>query len=303
MIDTELERIKTDINLVELASSYGYECVRKESSRASIVMVHPDGDKIVVATATDGHSIFFSVRENDCSGSVLDFVMHRERVSLGAARRILRRCLVPGYFHSRSTVHYRPEAISSETPGLYAKWLRMDSYQGSGYLERRGLNAETIATFSERIRMDERGNVAFRHDDLYRCTGWEMKNKGFTGFSGGGKKALFGCRVDVPDKASTPLIVLTESAIDALSYYQLQARPGFYLSFAGAISHDQRELLVWVLNRYPGAKIVIATDNDHQGETYAELIFSIRGDAQRDRPPVGKDWNDTLNHREALEVC
>jgi hypothetical protein len=292
----ELERFKQEISLVELASWYGYEREKAESSRTSVAMKHPDGDKIIVTTEIDGHDVFFSVH-TDRNGSVIDFVMFRESVNLGGARKVLRKCLIPGYLSSRSSVHYRPE-VTSRDAGLYDKWLRMRPYHG-GYLEHRGLSAQTIALFSKRIRLDERNNVAFRHDNLRDFAGYELKNKGFTGFSAGGSKALFGCKVGDPGK--TPVIVLTESAIDAMSYYQMKPQPGYYLSFAGGISRGQIPLLMWVVNRK--AKVIIATDNDCQGEEYAAQICQIRADAERDRPVIGKDWNDTLNNRPArLEV-
>lgn len=297
MGDGELERFKTEINLVELASYYGYECVKKESSRCSVVMKHADGDKIVVATAPDGHGVFFSVHEDGCGGSVLDLVMHREGVQLGRARQVLRRCLSSEYLHHQSSVHYRPERLAVDGAGLYAKWLGMQPYgDGSGYLEGRGLCAATLAVFADRLRVDEHGNVVFRHDDLRTFAGWEIKNKGFTGFSGGGKKALFGCKVSVQDEIA--VVVVAESAIDVLSYYQLKPQPGLYLSFAGGISKQQQELLMRVLHRYPDAFTVIATDADEQGHKYAEWLCSVRADAFVDCPSYGKDWNDVLMHRE-----
>lgn len=302
MADYELERFKTNINLVELAACYGYECRQVESCRSSIVMVHPDdGDKIVISTAPDGHMVFFSVRQQGrgCSGSVIDFVMYRQRVTLGAARIVLRKCLVPSYLE-RAAVHYRPDPISESAPALYAEWLRMRCYKSRGYLAMRGLSQDTIIQFSNRIRIDGRGNVVFRHDDMRSLTGWEMKNRGFTGFAGGGKKALFCGKVGMP--GNTPLLVITESAIDAMSYYQLKPQSGFYLSFAGAISNAQWELLTWVVNRYPLARVVAATDNDDPGEAYARQIQQLRSDVERDRPLIGKDWNDTLNNREARLV-
>lgn len=295
MGDSELERFKTDINLIELASCYGYECVKKESSRSSVVMRHSDGDKIVCATAPDGHGIFFSVRPDGCGGSVIDFVMHREAVQLGRARQFLRKYLSKGYLQAHSSVHYRPQAVPTGVPDLYARWLRMQSYQG-GYLESRGISDQTIALFADRIRIDERGNVAFRHDDLHSFAGWELKNKGFTGFCAGGKKALFGCKVGTLE--DVPLIVIAECAVDALSYYQLKPRPGFYLSFAGTLSQAQKELLIWVLNRYQDADVVIATDNDEAGRAYAQWLCSVRAEASVDCPLIGKDWNDVLMNRE-----
>jgi hypothetical protein len=73
----ELEAFK-ELNLAELASAYGYELDRRESGRCNLVMRHPDGDKVIIATGLDGHGIFYSTR-TDRSGSVIDFVMFRKR--------------------------------------------------------------------------------------------------------------------------------------------------------------------------------------------------------------------------------
>jgi len=59
------------------------------------------------------------------------------------------------------------------------------------------------------------------------------------------------------------------------------------------------ELLDWVVNRDPGAKEIIATDNDRAGKVYAEQIYQMRPNAVRDRRMRGKDWNDTLCNRDA----
>lgn len=302
MSDTELERFKTEINLVELACFYGYELDRKESSRTSFTMRHQDGDKIVVATDTDGHSIFFSVRDDRQHGSVIDFVKWKSETSLGQSRQILRQWITnpTSFFSVRKRQPLRPEPSMRNCAATYAQWLRIRPYNqtySKGYLEKRGLSADTISRFSQRIGIDEYGNTVFRHDDLLNVTGWEIKNRGFTGFSRGGKKALFGCKIDLlPQKLLSPLLVFTESAIDVMSYYQLNPNPGFYLSFAGSISLEQHDLLKYVLNRYPDARIMAATDNDPQGERFADMIRSIRPDATRAIPPIGKDWNDALNH-------
>ena len=45
----ELERFKTAINLTEYAASQGYQLDKRASSRNSVVMRHPAGDKVVIA--------------------------------------------------------------------------------------------------------------------------------------------------------------------------------------------------------------------------------------------------------------
>lgn len=305
MSDTELERFKIEISLTELASSYGYELDRRESSRTSFVMRHQDGDKIIVATDTDGHSIFFSVRDDKQHGSVIDFVKWKERVNLGQARQILRRWKVnPASFFPTAQKHQllRPKPITHNYTISYTQWLRTRPYNriyGREYLEKRGLTTDTINAFSERIGIDLYGNIVFRHDDLYRVTGWEIKNTNFTGFSEGGRKALFGCKIGSFQKDASPFLVITESAIDVMSYYQLNPEPGFYLSFAGSLSAEQHNLLKYALNRYPNAQVVAATDYDEQGEKFADMIRLIRPDTIRTIPPIGKDWNDTVRTQAA----
>src|SRR5437588_2796133 len=149
MSDSELERFKQDINLAQLASSYGYQLVKAESSRCSLVMYHPDGDKIVVATDTDGHGIFFSVRDDRQHGSVIDFVKWKEGVNLGQARQSLRRWRAnPASFFptAQKCQPIYSEPLTHNRTVMYVDWLRMKPYNrayGGGYLEGRGLTADT----------------------------------------------------------------------------------------------------------------------------------------------------------------
>lgn len=288
----ELERFKQDINLVELAQSEGFAIDRSESSRSSFVMRHGNGDKIIVATGEDGHGVFFSVH-NEASGSVIDFVMHRRGLTLGHARKALRDWVPASTSTQQKRPTPKPEPIPNNRAMLFLTWQQLAPYEG-GFLENRGLSPATIALATDRIRTDERGNVAFRHDDFSGLTGWEVKNNAFSGFVRGGRKALFGFRVGMPPKASPSRLVVTESAIDALSFYQANPETGLYLSFAGTLSPDQTQLLGQVLNRYPAAEVITATDNDGQGEVFAGLIQTMRPDATRARSPIGKDWNDAI---------
>ena len=169
----------------------------------------------------------------------------------------------------------------------------MRPYAGR-YLESRGLTETALTAFADRIRIDERGNTVFRHDDREGLTGWEVKNKSFTGFASGGRKALFACRIDAPREVDPPRLIVAESALDAMSYYQLNPSPALVLSFGGGLSPEQEILLRQVLTKYPTTKIVTATDADVQGDRYAAMIETIRPDAIRARPPTGtgKDWNE-----------
>src|SRR5262245_4018664 len=86
----ELSAFKRDINLIEFATSCGYELERAASSRCSAVLSHKCGDKIIVAKDLDSHWIFFSVRDDRDNGTIVDFIQHRQGGTLGDVRKILR---------------------------------------------------------------------------------------------------------------------------------------------------------------------------------------------------------------------
>lgn len=88
--NNELEQFKSRINLAEYAQTLGYQVDRKESSENSKVLRHDNGDKIVVVTGQNGHGIYFSVRDDRDSGSIIDFVQKRVGASLGQTRKALR---------------------------------------------------------------------------------------------------------------------------------------------------------------------------------------------------------------------
>jgi hypothetical protein len=122
----ELERFKTAINLTEYAAAEGYQLDRRASSRNSVVMRHPGGDKIVIARGEDDHWIYFSVRDDTDNGSIIDFIQHRRRCSIGEVRRKLRPW-VGGSFVRPAPGLYVPEVVAVSRcrgtgPGSSGPW-------------------------------------------------------------------------------------------------------------------------------------------------------------------------------------
>ena len=111
------------------------------------------------------------------------------------------------------------------------------------YLENeRALPASLLASerFAGCIRTDSRGNAVFPHFDGEGLCGFEIKNKGFTGFSTGGAKGLFMSNIEPGDNR----LVFCESGIDALSYAALfPDERTRYASIGGKPSPMQRELI------------------------------------------------------------
>lgn len=306
---SELEAFKREIDLTEYAAACGYELDRAASSRCSAVLVHGSGDKIVVAKDPDGHWIFFSVRDDQDNGTIIDFVQHRTGGSLGEVRKELR----PWIGRSPAlpaTPRTWPELepASKDLLRVQARLAGMPTAVAHEYLERERAIPQAIladARFAGRIRADERGNAVFPHwkDDV--VCGFEVKNRGFTGFSGGGEKGLWLSHGFESDNA----LVVAESAIDALSHFAIR-RPAAarYASIAGAMNPGQPALLRRAAGELPaGSRLLIATDNDEGGDRLTVAIQeALRGlpiETSEDRPPTrGLDWNDVLKSSNRPQV-
>jgi hypothetical protein len=307
MHDDELHRFKSDISLVHYAvDRYGYQRDRRESSVSSHVLRHATtNDKIVVRKDRDGHWTYFSVRDDRDHGTIVDFVQKRGgHGSLGSVREALRQWL--GTERPLADYVQAPARPPRDRPSPAEAFAAAPVTGSCAYLQARGLRRETLgdSRFAGSFRQDARGNVLFVHTgDAGEVTGYEVKNVGFTRFAPGGIKAAWQSLARPDDRA----LVITESAIDALSHHQLhKGTRGAtrYLSTAGAPSSAQFELLGRVFSRMPPASTVVAAvDSDEAGHKLAGRIEALARRVphlafRRDPPAGAKDWNDVLQRVE-----
>ena len=305
--DSELDAFKREVDLRQFAVSLGYEIDRRESWRGSTVL-RRGADKIVVKRNGNGHYVFFSVRDDRDNGTVIDLLQRRQNLSLGAVRQILRPWIG------------RP-AISSQFPKLEpagpdrmrveGAYRRMADAQRFPYLEHeRCVPAAVLLSprFAGRMRIDRLGNTVFPHFDTSGLCGYEIKNRGFTGFAAGGQKGLWLSHTHPADRR----LVLTESAVDALSYAALfpdAEDKTRYASLGGKPSSRQRELLQATIAKLPAkAEIVAAFDADDAGrqmvEVIGEAVASVASGGGRSdlvlksQLPAkeGEDWNQVLQN-------
>jgi Toprim-like/Relaxase/Mobilisation nuclease domain len=295
----ELERFKTDINLVEYARSIGYEYVNTESSRNSAVLRHSNGDKIVVATDRNGHGIYFSVRDENDNGTIIEFVQQRYRVSKGEVRKELRAWLdSPKVQPKEQTNIPKLLPIEPERYQVLKTFSQFQTAQRHPYLEKRGIAASTLSDerFLGTVKIDSKNNVIFPHYDADGLTGFEIKNDSFTSFSRDGTKGLWESNKKEGDRR----LVITKSAIDALSYHQLFPDESTrYISTGDTLGNYRHELisLAMVEMKRTGGEIIIATTNDSAGNKLAESLAkqaSDRSSLYRHKPEQGQSWNEVL---------
>ena len=306
-LNSELETFKRRIDLRQFAVSLGYEMDRRESWRGSSVL-RRGADKIVVKRNGNGHYVFFSVRDDDDHGTLIDFLQRRQNLSLGAVRQILR----PWIGRPAASPQFpRLEPTSPNRMRVEGAYRRMADAQRFPYLEHeRCVPAAVLLSprFAGRMRIDSLGNTVFPHFDAAGLCGYEIKNCGFTGFAAGGQKGLWFSHAQPDDRR----LVLAESAIDALSYAALfadaedQTR---YASLGGKPSSRQTALVQATIAQLPaGAEIVAAFDADDAGRKLVELIreavASVASRTGRSdlifetRLPAdeGEDWNQVLQN-------
>ena len=179
--DIELDAFKREIDLRQFAVSLGYEIDGRESWRGSTVL-RRGADKIVVKRNGNGNYVFFSVREDEDNGTIIDFV-ERRNLSLGAVRKVLRawigRPAIPMQFPAL-------EPTNSDRMRVECAYRGMADVSRYPYLEQdRCVPAVVLWSprFVGRVRMDSRGNTVFPHFDAAGLCGYEIKNRGFTGFA------------------------------------------------------------------------------------------------------------------------
>lgn len=307
--NTELENFKR-INLCDYAASRGFVADRRASSKHSMVMRHPRGDKLIIGRDSSGKYYYFNAKGAD-AGTIIDLCQMLDGGSLGDVRKTLR--AVDGSIHRQAPSSPLPFVLQPsehDAAGVLAAWMVMKPVQtGHAYLtEFRGISTvvQTDPIFRDRIRRDKRNNAVFPHFNQSGLCGFELKNGNatgttFTGFSPGGVKALACSRPRETDRE----MVVCETAIDMLSLADLEgtAERRFF-STAGQISPMQAECLRSAAANMPqGSRIVLALDNDQGGR---KIAAGLREALQSTGLPLiehfphhaGRDWNDVLlEHR------
>jgi hypothetical protein len=298
----ELERFKTEINLVEYAFNSGYEIDKNKSSQNCIVLKDNAGDKILVGVdQAERHYFYYSVKDDRDCGSIIDFVQKRKNLNLGEVRLELRPWINSSYSPtSTPTIEPipKPEPASKDRHKILAQFESFRAIAHHPYLKERGISQQITSDprFEGTIYTDSRGNVIFPHRDRDGVCGYEIRNQDFKGFSSGGSKGLWVSQSFKDDRQ----LVICESPIDCLSYHQLFPNDSTrYFATGGTISELQKDLLKTAFEKLhaKGGEIIIATDRDEAGNKLALELVKIAPEGSqisRSVPEHQKDWNEAL---------
>ncbi|SHL91603.1 toprim domain-containing protein [Hymenobacter psychrotolerans] len=293
---TELDRFKRDIDLVDYAERQGYQ-VRKEGKRGDWHQLEKDGEVLIVTRKAD-HQVYLNTGDDRDKGSVIDFAKTRggngHGLNLGQVRQQLREYLHDGPAparvyaapvdvsrlnalpvgdpdHERQQQEDRKTRLIAEVLGVNKELI------DRSYLHGRGITDSTIDSpaFQGRIftaQQNEHKNTAFPLYNEQGLASVEQKNEHYKNLLPLPKNGIW---VSHPTQGKdTPVerVVVSESAIDSLSHYQLKhaqdPRNTLYVATSGTPTEAQVALIQRVVDKQEPKEIVLANDRDAGGRQF-----------------------------------
>lgn len=297
----EIEELRQKVGCAALLEKDGWKVDIKESTRRAIKYRR---DSNIIIVIHEGRGWFDPL--SPAKGDVFSLAEH-----LGA----------DGFVEAcdcvADMVGFRPSAPAWQRPArpkaprsITERWQhRFKPRPGSPawrYLtDERGVPTEIVKQVIafDRLREGPRGSIWAAHSDSAGAiTGWEERGPQWRGFATEGAKELFRCGPPGSER-----ICITEAAIDAMSLAAIEVRRSdtLYVSTGGgwspATDHAIRNLA-----KRANVCLVAATDNNRQGDVYADRIRAIAGEASAEYArlrPRTDDWNEDLKPPTATACC
>ncbi|UYZ65311.1 toprim domain-containing protein [Hymenobacter weizhouensis] len=301
------QKIKEQVELPELLSHFGYTLKKGEHLGRGKWYVFEGDDTLVVFKGRGGDWMYFNAQDDRDKGSVIDWM--KNRVSSG---RIAGIAQPPGRNlwqavndHFRTYLNLpeqqRPRlelpSIAETAPGekfhsIFTKDCR--PLEDTTYLEGRGISQATLRhpqfvgrILNHRHTVQRPGlppktyvNTAFPAYHEGRVVGLELKGDGFKGQAPESQfsRSLWLSRL--PEARPATVLVVSESALDTLSYAQLHPQESaLYASTAGTLTQNKIFELQRLLREEHIPAIRAAFDNDTQGHHFdTRLLAGLASD-------------------------
>lgn len=287
----EIEDLRKKVRCAALLENEGWKVDIRESTRRAVK--YRRGDEIVIVTH-DGRGWFDPL--SSAKGDV--FALAEHLGVDGFAGAIVRVADLVGFMSVAPVWRRPPRAVPLGS--VAERWRKRCALNPGSpvwrYLtETRLLPADIVqdAIDTNVLREGPGGSLWAAHfggDGI--LTGWEERGPAWRGFATSGAKGLF--RLGLVDAAR---VCITEAAIDAMSLAAIEANRSAtaYVSTGGGWSPTTEGIIRGLGHR--GVHLVAATDNNRQGEIYADRIREIAEATStlyaRSRPRAD-DWNDDL---------
>ncbi|WKN46474.1 toprim domain-containing protein [Tunicatimonas pelagia] len=312
----ELKDYRQRIDITEYLTHQGYEVDKDRDSRKHRAYSHPTtGDKVYVPINKEyrNPSYYVSLYDPNDKGTVVDFVMSRQRTDLDGARQALKMYLGDVSRNESAPESTKREKQSSQDDEakkrrqmfIVAKIVEGESGANEPFLENKllGHDIRNHTAFHNEIKLNDAPDARFvafpLKDDTGKVAGVAMKSPHKVRFLGNRD----GLWVSSPTRPDTPVdrIVITEDPVDAMSHYQLHGKETndnlVYLSPAGNPSNKQLEIANHFVLASGARSVTLANDDDVAGrrydQLYKEALQSTNVPIHTDKSSF-KDWNADL---------
>ena len=301
-ITDRINAIQKAIGLVSYAEAHGWEKDKVKSS-PSVTVLRAGSEKIMITKGQRCQHEIFTNRDRSNRGDIVDFACWVHGWTIKEALDELGGKDVTTFPSGKSVTSTSEDSTASDEPDRKkcAKvWSEATWNPEPDYLLSRGLSSEVLNDdrFKDTFRTNSKGVVMFLHRDRQGMTGYELRGidaktgEKLKGFMRDGKRSLWYSN----NLRSSGSIVICESAINALSHYQIFGWDCAYVSFGGAISLKQKELLTGLFAKVAAryGQIIVGTDNDQAGSDYFTTMKALTETKLARHTPIDNDWNSDL---------
>lgn len=292
-----------DIELTEILEKLGYEIDTYDKNKWR----HPADEKIISVE----NEKFFDFANDIGGGGSIDLVMYCLDCDFKQAVSYLideynvdtaTRCIVA------NTVNKAKNIVNSSKDTRYFEKPKPDEYgwkKAKNYLinERkideniieRAYNAGVLYNTKKEYKNYVFNNIVFlnnkKEPNLAEIKGTNQK---FSGLAPGSKKTSLGFKINPLQKCDK--VIFVESAIDALSYYEINNKPTnvCIISTAGGNVNNVKNFI----KKHKQKTYICGFDNDNAGNKMYEAIKADYPYILRELPK-NKDWNDDLKENKS----
>ncbi|WP_171025796.1 toprim domain-containing protein [Hymenobacter jeollabukensis] len=294
---TELDRFKRDIDLVDYAQRQGYT-IKKEGRRGDWHHLVKDDEHVIVTRKGD-HQVYLNTGDDRDAGSIIDFAKTRggngHGLNLGQVRQQLREYLdgAPAPARVYATPP-EPVRLSSLPVGDLEQAARQAEEErrtrlisevlgvnkeltDRSYLHGRGITDETLdnPAFQGRIftaQQNEHKNTAFPLYNEHGLASVEQKNEHYKSLLPLPKNGIWVSHPTEGKDTQVERVVVSESAIDSLSHFQLKhgqdPKNTLYIATSGTPTEAQVALIQRVIDKQQPREVVLANDRDAGGRQF-----------------------------------
>lgn len=296
MNKNDIEELRARVGCAAVLEHEGFAIDRKESTRRAVKFRRDDDVVIVIH---DGRG-WFDVR-SEAKGDVFALASYLRGIGFAETLAMVGDLVA---FQPTAAIWQKPLHQRQTVASITDRWnQRRRPWRASAtwtYLRQcRALPWQVISAAVEAdvLREGPYGSMWAKHvDNAGAIIGWEERGPDWRGFSTGGAKVLFQF-----GSTNARRICVTEAAIDALSLAAIEeTRPDtLYVSTGGGWSPLTAQALENLASG-EGAWLVAATDNNVQGEVFADRLRQMADSAGCDFSrlrPEAEDWNEELKER------